>query len=165
MHDQKPTMPARERIWAAIQELAAVGKAFTRKRLKELTELPFHIVDDHMDKFIEDGLVQRIGSGLFEMVTPHEPTRATTVTILEDGCHILECGDQVMKLNPTEARRIAKLMAGSAQEAVHIGTLSDIAELMAAIDDRSRQTTQLAAQLQRSVEALQRQVGKQASLL
>lgn len=163
--DQKPTMPARERIWSAIQELAAIGKAFTRKRLKELTDLQFHIIDDHVDKFIEDGLIQRIGSGIFEMVTPHEPTRATTVTILEDGCHIIECGDQVMKLNPTEARRIAKLMAGTSQEAVHIGALSDIAELMAAIDGRSRQTTALAAQLQKSVEALQRQVGQQASLL
>lgn len=163
--DQKPTMPARERIWAAIQELASVGKAFTRKRLKELTDLPFHIIDDHVDKFIEDGLIQRIGSGIFELVQQYEPTRATTVTIMEDGCVILECGDTVMKLNPTEARRIAKQMQGMAQEAVHMGALSDIAELMAAIDGRSRQTTQLAHQLQRSVEALQRQVGQQASLL
>lgn len=165
MTDQKPTMPARERIWSAIQELAALGKAFTRKRLKELTELQFHIIDDHVDKFIEDGLIQRIGNGIFEMVQQYDPTRATTVTILEDGCVILECGDQVMKLNPTEARRIAKQMQGLAQEAVYIGALNDIAELMAAVDGRSRQSSQLVSQLQRSVEALERQVGQQASLL
>lgn len=165
MTDQKPTMPARERIWASIQELAAVSKAFTRKRLKELTELPFHIIDDHVDKFIEDGLIQRIGNGIFEMVQQYEPTRATTVTILEDGCVIMECGDQVMKLNPTESRRMAKQLQGMAQEAVHMGALSDIAELMAGIDGRSRQTTQLATQLQRTVEALQRQVGQQVPLL
>lgn len=40
---------------------------------------------------------------------------------------ILECGDSVGKLNHTEARRMAKQLQGMAQEAVHIGALSDIA--------------------------------------
>lgn len=74
------------------------------------------------------------------MVTLHEPTRATTMTILE-GCVVLERGDQVMKLNPTEAWCMAKQMHGMAQEAVHIGALNDIAELMAAVDGRSRRAT------------------------
>lgn len=128
----------RERVWAAIQELAAIGKHFTRQKLKKLTELPFHIVDDHVDKLIEEGHVQRIGSGIFEMVVQWRHEIPISTTPLDDGSVMLERADMVWHLTPTEARRLAKQLAGWAHEQAQLDGQDLLMATLAAVDVRTR---------------------------
>lgn len=83
----------RDRIWLAILELASVGRAFTRSRLAGLTGLKFSIVDDHMERSIEDEFVARINPGVFELVQQYPADQPISCTPLDDGRVKLERGD------------------------------------------------------------------------
>lgn len=76
---------ARNRIRLAILELASVGRAFTRSRLAGLTGLKFSIVDDHMERFIEEKLVARINPSVFELVQQYPADQPISCTPLEAG--------------------------------------------------------------------------------
>ena len=64
---------SRQIIWDAIQEMAALGQAITRKTLQEVTGLTYHIVDDHVSRFVdEDGTLRRVVDGVFELVKGYD---------------------------------------------------------------------------------------------
>lgn len=128
----------RQRIWAAILELAAQDKHFTRQRLKKLTGLPFTQIDDHCDGFLADGLIERIGAGVFEMVKQWRPPVAISVTVLDDGSVVLERGDAVLDFTPSEMRTLARLVAGWAQEQAHLDRHELLLSTLAAVDMRTR---------------------------
>lgn len=129
---------SRHRIWQAILELAAIGKSFTRQRLAGLTGLKFHVVDDHMDRLMEDGLVCRIGAGVFELNKPHRAEIPISITALDDGSVLLERGEMVLDFTPPEIRRLAKLLSGWAAELASLENQAQIVATLTVVDARTR---------------------------
>lgn len=163
--EQKPTMPARERIWSTIQELASVGKSFTRQRLAAITGLKFHVVDDHMDRFIEEDLVHRIGAGVFELVQHYPPDEPISITALDDGRVKLERGDGLWTLNPAEVRRLAKMLQGWSTELAYLDTQADLIAIVNRIDTNSRRDSARIAEMDRAIRAAEQKIDQQLSLL
>jgi hypothetical protein len=146
---RRPTGLTRERIWHAAQELASVGRCFTRQRLAQLCGLAFSIIDDHVDRLIEDGMIRRIRHGVFEVVPQFESDGPISLTVLDDTRVKLEVGDVVLTLSPAGARTAAKMLAGWATE---LATLDSHAEIVAIVnhsDARSRRN-------ERRVDAIER---------
>ncbi|MDH1766523.1 hypothetical protein N5D37_12890 [Comamonas aquatica] len=119
---------SRQIIWDAIQEMAAMGQAITRKTLQEVTGLTYHIVDDHVSRFVdEDGTLRRVVDGVFELVKGYDAPRPVSVTDLDDGQTIIEVGDQEMRLWPREVRKVAMRLAGEAQQLATMQLQHDVA--------------------------------------
>jgi hypothetical protein len=119
---------SRQIIWDAIQEMAALGQAITRKTLQEVTGLTYHIVDDHVSRFVdEDGTLRRVVDGVFELVKGYDAPRPVSVTDLDDGQTIIEVGDQEMRLWPREVRKVAMRLAGEAQQLATMQLQHDVA--------------------------------------
>lgn len=119
---------SRQIIWDAIQEMAAMGQAITRKTLQEVTGLTYHIVDDHVSRFVdEDGTLRRVVDGVFELVKGYDAPRPVSVTDLDDGQTIIEVGDQEIRLWPREVRKVAMRLAGEAQQMATMQLQHDVA--------------------------------------
>jgi hypothetical protein len=108
--------------------MAALGQAITRKTLQEVTGLTYHIVDDHVSRFVdEDGTLRRVVDGVFELVKGYDAPRPVSVTDLDDGQTIIEVGDQEMRLWPREVRKVAMRLAGEAQQLATMQLQHDVA--------------------------------------
>ncbi|MFZ7337539.1 hypothetical protein ACLS0R_14920 [Comamonas jiangduensis] len=122
------TRTSRQIIWDAIQEMAALGHTITRKTLQEVTGLTYHIVDDHVSRFVdEDGTLRRVLDGVFELVKGYDAPRPVSITDLDDGQTIIEVGDQEMRLWPREVRKLAQRLAGDAQQLATLQLQHDVA--------------------------------------
>lgn len=122
------TRTSRQIIWDAIQEMAALGHTITRKTLQEVTGLTYHIVDDHVSRFVdEDGTLRRVVDGVFELVKGYDAPRPVSITDLDDGQTIIEVGDQEIRLWPREVRKLAQRLAGDAQQLATMQLQHDVA--------------------------------------
>lgn len=122
------TRTSRQIIWDAIQEMAALGQTITRKRLQEMTDLTYHIVDDHVSRMVdEEGTLRRVLDGVYELVKGYDAPRPVSITDLDDGQTIIEVGDQEMRLWPREVRKLANRLEGDAKKLATLQLQQDIA--------------------------------------
>lgn len=84
----------------------------TRKAIAEELALPFQIVDEHIDRLLAKGLINRVIAGVFEPahIRPH---RAVTLTTLPSGELKIEIGEQVLDVDAWEASVIMHKLRGS----------------------------------------------------
>lgn len=98
-----------QKIWDACIDLANREKAINRKALSELTGLKISIVDDHVERMVANGYLQRRGYGILEVVEQFPAPRAISKTVLPNGQVKLEIGDTVLDLTPKESRTLSQL--------------------------------------------------------
>lgn len=121
---------SRQIIWDAIVEMDSLGQAISRQRLVEVTQLSFHIVDDHVSRMVEDeGTLRRVISGVFELVKGHCEPRSVYFSDLDDGMTLIEVGDQQLRVWPRELRIIGLRTSGNAQQYALLQLQHDIGML------------------------------------
>ncbi|MEJ5028805.1 hypothetical protein WH303_06505 [Comamonas sp. MYb69] len=125
-------------IWGTVMDLRSAGQAISRKRLMELSDMPYTKVDDHVSRWIEEGRMRRVVDGVYEVVDPMPEPRAVSVTDLPDGMTLVEIGDQELRLWPTEARALGQRMAGNAFQFTQLQTRDDVAALLVEATVRNR---------------------------
>lgn len=103
-----------EIIMAAAKEMNAANLMITRDTLSRYTGLKLTIVDDRVKFLVDNGALNRVQRGVFEVAHQFGPSRIIFHAILPDGCHKLEIGDLVVDLNPDEARKVGHMLAGEA---------------------------------------------------
>ncbi|WP_311221358.1 MULTISPECIES: hypothetical protein [unclassified Acidovorax] len=99
-------------IWDTILDLHRQEQVATRELLVELTGYKMTIVDDHVSRMIEGGSLRRVRAGVYVPVPRYDPPRPVSASMTTDGFFILEVGEQVLVLQPKEARMVGALMAG-----------------------------------------------------
>ncbi|MEO8391210.1 hypothetical protein [Polaromonas sp.] len=102
----------REAILQTITDLSDHNKMASRSRIAELTGLKMSIVDDHVDRLKNDGMIRALYNGVFEPVD-QTPDRNVSSTSLSRGRLKIEIGDDICtNLTPREQLALAKQLAG-----------------------------------------------------
>ncbi|MEG0923349.1 MAG: hypothetical protein RSG22_18310 [Comamonas sp.] len=174
---QSNNKSSRQIIWDAIVEMDSLGQAISRQRLVEVTQLAFHVVDDHVSRMIEvEGTLRRVVSGVFEVVKGYLAPRPVSFTDLDDGMTLIEVGDQQLRVWPRELRIIGLRTSGNAQQYAQLQLQHDVGLLgqeqsLQSVAVRREQAARI-KQLEDECSALRRQqantddgVGVQPSLL
>ena len=137
-------IPSTERIFQAVRDLREVDQIATRETVAELTGLKLSVVDDRLRTLVDDGRLRRLLRGVYEMVEVFPPPRNTYAGIMQDGMVKVEVGDDVWTLTPNEARRVARVLGGFAEDA--------------RILESSRAHLFLATEMAAKVEKLEREI-------
>ena len=106
------------RVYQAVRDLHAVGRAATRETVAEMCRLPLIVVDEQLRALHKAGQVVRVLRGHYEPALAFDPPRPVSKTILADGSVKIEIGDEVLTLSPAEDRALGSVMVGSAGVAV-----------------------------------------------
>lgn len=129
---QKPPQPIRrgvgELVFQTILDLHNAGRIATRVIVKEMTGQSYSVVDDHVKRMLEDGRLRRCAPGVFEPVEELPETRAVSLSRLPNGMWKLEIGDLCVDLTPSEARTLASMLVGTANEMASLQNARDLAD-------------------------------------
>ena len=137
-------IPSTERIFHAVRDLREADQIATRETVAELTGLKMTVVDDRLRTLVDDGRLRRLLRGVYELVEVFPPPRTTYAGITQSGMVKVEVGDDVWTLTPSEARRVARVLGGFAEDA--------------RILESSRAHLFLATELAAKVEKLEREM-------
>ena len=110
---------SRDRVYDAILELSDSETPAKAADIAHITGLAMPIVYDSIKALKQRGRIYS-DNGHFFACDEVQETQAVSHTILPSGAVKLEKGDQVMDLNPREARALAKTLAGSVEQAAVI---------------------------------------------
>lgn len=121
-----PRADTRKVIWGALVDLRAQGQIATRQVLSQVTGLKLVTVDDHINRWVEDGQLRRPVAGVVEIVQPLPPPRAVSMTHSPDGPSKLEIGDVCIDIWPQERRMLANLLLGDAIQYSNIQSGQDL---------------------------------------
>jgi hypothetical protein len=103
----------RQKILAAIIDLAGASRTVTRKTLADHTGLTITIIEDHVKNLKDDGLIHAPLPGIYEPVV-QQVERPVSGTYVPGGGFKLEIGDFVLELSPRETLNVARLTGGHA---------------------------------------------------
>ena len=137
-------IPSTERIFQAVRDLREADQIATRDTVAEMTGLKMTVVDDRLRTLVDDGRLRRLLRGVYELVEVFPPPRTTYAGITQSGMVKVEVGDDVWTLTPSEARRVARVLGGFAEDA--------------RILESSRAHLFLATELAAKVERLEREM-------
>lgn len=98
-------------IYDCIVALHSANRQASRQVIASETSLKFSIVDDHVKRLKDDGLIRLVVNGVFEPVDI-EPDRAVSATFVPRGKVKLEIGETVLDLTMREARAVAMATGG-----------------------------------------------------
>ncbi len=140
---------SRDRVYDAILELSDSETPAKAADIANVTGLAMPIVYDSIKALKQRGRIYSDNGSFFACEEVAE-TQAVSHTILPSGAVKLEKGDQVMDLNPREARALAKTLAGNVEQAAVILMQHRQNEMQAQI-----------RRLHRMIERLRQQVGVQ----
>lgn len=110
---------SRDRVYDAILELSDSETPAKAADISNITGLAMPIVYDSIKALKQRGRIYSDNGSFFACEEVAE-TQAVSHTILPSGAVKLEKGDQVMDLNPREARALAKTLAGNVEQAAVI---------------------------------------------
>jgi len=119
----------KQQILDAIHDLHNAEQMVTREALMEVTGLKLTIIDDRVGVLVDDGLVIRLGRGVFVPAARHPPARPISKTLMPDGTVKIEIGDTVLDLTPREDRLLASIQAGAAIQYLAIDTEQHLTQL------------------------------------
>lgn len=151
-------------IWETILALRENGQAISRQRLMELTSLRYTLVDDHISRWIEEGRMRRVVDGVYELTDPMPEPRAVSVTDLHNGQTMIECGDQVIHLWPTEIRALGLRLVGSAMQFAQLQTQHDMSALLVEATVRNRSLADRVSDLERELRSTRQNLDAMSSL-
>lgn len=133
-------LTTRERIMQAIHDLASRDRTFSRQRLVDMTGLRMSVVDDHLDRIRDDGLVVKVVAGVYELVRDYPPFEPISYTpLLADGILIIEQGDVVLKLGFPAVRLHAQMLAGFLEQAKQSEAEAEIRQAVSQLQAENRQ--------------------------
>ena len=141
-------------IWQTILELRNTERRINRTALAALTGLKPGIVDDHVERWIEKDQLRRAGAGELEVVEHFPATRPISKTTLPNGLVKLEIGSDLLELTPTEARTLARDLAGHAQELAQVDAAN---KAMIVAHEQARELKLVRKEVKRLQELLQEQ--------
>ncbi|MFG0381086.1 hypothetical protein ACF8C6_08995 [Pseudomonas sp. zbq_18] len=104
----------------AVRELQGLGQVATRETVQCMTGLKMGIVDDRLKHLVGEDFIRRAGRGLYVVALKPDNARPISQTRLPDGTVVLDIGDEVLHLTPTEARALGGMLAGAAVQAAQI---------------------------------------------
>ena len=102
----------RDAILQTCYDLRALHRYPTRKILSAALELKLSVVDYHVEKLIEDGLLRRLTNGVMELAEEPAKERAVSVTYVPYAPVVVEIGDICIKVSLSEARKLGMLTIG-----------------------------------------------------
>lgn len=155
----KPTSTAQV-VWDCILSLRDAGQAISRRRLMDLTDLPYTKIDDHVSRWIEEGRMRRVVDGVYEVAPTLPEPRATSVTDLHDGMVLIEAGDQELRLYTGEVRALARQLGGFALQYAQLQTQSDMAALLVEATVRTRALADRLNDMERELRVFKPNLGK-----
>lgn len=148
---------SRERILQVVQELGHQQKTFSRQRIADLTGLRLPVVDDHLDRMRDDGLIVKVIAGVYELVRQYPAFEPVSYTpLLDQGILIIEQGDVVIKMGFPAARMHAMMMAGFMQQLRDTESESEMRQAVSQLQADTRANRRAQASTTRAVQRLQR---------
>lgn len=144
-------------IWGAITDLYDQDQVVTRETLAEVTGLKMSIVDDHVSRMIDNEQLRRVRAGVFVPIPRHTPPRPVYGSMTVDGFFVLEIGDQVVVMQPREARQAGALLAGQFAQFSNIQSGHEAGMVVAEVYAKMKK-------LERELAALKAKQGTQAQL-
>lgn len=131
-------LSTRERVYQCIVELTSYGRAASRNRIAELTNLKLHIVDEQIRQLKNHDRIRKLENGVYELVLEFQPDQAISMTVLPSGLVRIEKGDSVSDWNPSEARTLALMLAGRAAQIAQLHVQQDMEVRIARLENRQR---------------------------
>lgn len=110
---------SRDRVYDAILELSDSETPAKARDIAAVTGLAMPIVYDSVKALKQRGRIYS-DNGAFFVCGEVAETQAVSHTVLPNGSVKLEKADQVMDLNPREARALARTLAGCVEQAAVI---------------------------------------------
>lgn len=101
-----------ERIKAAMRDLRDRGRVCTRQVLSELLGLKLQIIDDHIKRMKDTGVVRGVVNGVFELAEENYSDRPVSATYLTDGRVKIEVGDDMLTVSMRECQRLNMATGG-----------------------------------------------------
>lgn len=101
-----------QRIWDAVIDLFNQEQVVSRETLAEVTGLRMTTIDDHIGRMVSNEQLRRVRAGVFVPIPRYDPPRPVYGSMTTDGFFVLEIGDQVVVMQPREARQAGALLAG-----------------------------------------------------
>lgn len=105
-----------ELVYHAICDLHNKEQVVSRELLSEVTGLKMSEITKFTKLLVENGKIYRVTRGIFKPVEGFDEPRVISITSMQNGMVILEIGDDVLHLQPKEARQIGAMLAGFGME-------------------------------------------------
>lgn len=122
----------KELVYDAVVELHSLEQIITRETLSDHLDLSLGVIDDRLKSLTNDGLIARVQRGVYVPIEQLPPSRPISHTELPDGTVVLDIGDDVLTLNPREARTLAVMLYARAVQASQI----ELGQQSAILSDR-----------------------------
>lgn len=140
-------------IWGALANLRAQGQIATRQVLSEVTGFKLTTVDDHINRWVDDGKLRRPVPGVVEIIEQMPPPRSVSLTDTPEKITIIEVGDDILKLWPEERQILAVRLSGDVVQYSNIQfgreTGVAMAELLSMVRRLERQNRALEGEVRR----------------
>lgn len=140
-------------IWGALVDLRAQGQIASRQVLADVTGFKLTTIDDHVNRWVDDGKLRRPVPGVVEIIDQMPAPRPLSITDLPDGMTIVELGDHEMRMWPQERRALAKRLSGDMVQFSNIEygreTSVALAEMLATVRKLERQNRALEGEVRR----------------
>ena len=110
-----------QKVLEAIQDLHNLEQIVTRENLSSSLAMPMSVIDASLAYLVDCGHIIRIQRGVFRPSIAHNPARMISQSELNDGCVLIEIGDDIsLTLTPKEARIIGTMLQGRANQYAQI---------------------------------------------
>ena len=159
---------SRDMVLEAIMELTDSEMSSKTPDLVRVTGLSFSVVNDSVKVLKQRGQIYS-DNGAFFVCSEHQPAQPVYHTAMPDGIIKLEKGDQILTLNPREARAVARTMGGLIEQAASIVLHHRQDELQAQlrrmqrqvekVEDALAEANKLSAQVSQDLKSLRGELG------
>lgn len=159
---------SRDIVLEAIMELTDSEMSSKTPDLVRVTGLSFSVVNDSVKVLKQRGQIYS-DNGAFFVCSEHQPAQPVYHTAMPDGIIKLEKGDQILTLNPREARAVARTMGGIVEQAASIVLHHRQDELQAQlrrmqrqvekVEDALAEANKLSSQVAQDLKSLRGELG------
>ena len=138
-------------VLEAAIELHNQEQVVTRTTLETVLNLKRVSITESLSILEEEGLLDRVVSGVYVPAAKHPPTRIICKIMLPDGTVKVDIGDDVWTLTPKEARLLGSLFVGDAMQYSNI--------------EIGRHAALTAAKMERQTKEMRREIRELQGLL
>jgi hypothetical protein len=146
-----------ETIYQACIDLRNAGRMINRSVLVKVTNLKMKIVDDHVDRMVENDKLRRIGSGVIEVVEQFPPNRRIQKTVMQDGTIEIALGGEVLEMTPSEASVIGQMLIGEATMFAQLRGDRDVQDQVARLQREAAEGKKRMAEMTAEIVRMRRQ--------
>jgi DNA-binding transcriptional ArsR family regulator len=103
-----------QQVLDCVCDLVRADQPAHRTNIASILGLKLSVVDDHLKRMKNEGVIKLIERGRYVPVPQARPDRSVSHTITPDFLIKLEVGDEVLDLSLREARMVALVIGGVA---------------------------------------------------